>query len=1274
MHDTSKITSLPSSKQEPVEEIEYLREKLVETEAALEFKQELHQTLSGAINIGYWEWDEITKRPTYLSEELAAILGMSLASLYEQYLCEEDYFRFVHPDDLERYIDNLSVILNPNHPRGSAHTFEYRIVRPDGEVRHLLELEYGKLEEDGVVTRTFGAIQDITDRLESERALEQSEQSYSSLFSQLPLGVQEQDWSLIKEAVDKLRSEGVEDLKGYFENNPSKLKELLSSIRVTRVNSALLRIYGAISIEEYIESEEDISDWLDEQWTRLYASEIAALAGPDRINYAELTETRMDGSEFHTRLITSIVKGDEDSWKRVLTIIEDVTERKKYEKNLIEAKTLAEKSSNAKSEFLSSMSHELRTPLNAILGFSQLFEYDQGLGEQRQSNARAINDAGKHLLNLIEEILDLSRIEAGNIDLSMEAVSLESVIKDSVAWVTDMAKSRGVHIDFDLADYSGVLVKADAIRLKQIFLNLLTNAVKYNREDGEVRINGTFRGQGIFSISIADTGPGIAPDRLSELFKPFNRLGAEFSAIEGTGIGLVITKQLVDLMLGKLKIDSTPGQGSTFTVEFRAIQISKPDTDVSPVEPDSAVAIIDGLDEARPHLLIAEDNLVNQQLMGAQLELLGYSADYAENGIQALKLWKSGDYQLLLTDIRMPEMDGYELIGQIRALESNRSASPIIAVTANAMESDVRRCLDTGANDVISKPFTLEELRQVLEKWSAPQAGAEAPVAEAPQAPESTPTEVIDLSILRESAGDKVEVHRQLLKSYIDMLPGALDDIQQAFGRNNHEQLGEYAHKLKSSSGSMGATQLAGICQALETACRTGQEADVKKSVPQLQQAAGSMTAFVEAFCKDTEAETVKEISTPAEGITRSHISMLLVDDDYIMHRVTTIILNDLGIYKVFTALSGHQALEALEDMQYAIDIIICDLNMPEMDGIEFTRHLAQKNYTGALIISSGEDIRILKTVEKLAIEHELQVLGVLEKPITQAKISQLLDAHDQAINEGTLQQIEVLGVDELSHAIKHGQLETYFQPKVDVKTQQVTGVEALVRWLHPTKGIISPYIFIPMAEEHDLIFELTLAVCRKALQNAAIWRERGFELDIALNISVDALNDLDWPDAMAALVEASGLQPTSITFEVTETRLMDHLSVALDILSRLSLKRFKLSIDDFGTGYSSMEQLQRIPFSEMKIDRAFVRGASEDASARAILESNVSLARKLNMKVVAEGVETEEDWNLVTYLGCDQVQGYYLAKPMPADQLCEWLEQWRKHARLGLFAKSQHQ
>ena len=1092
-------------------------------------------------------------------------------------------------------------------------------------------------------------------------ALQESEKRYDSLFSQLPRGIQEEDYSLVKNAIDKLQAEGVKDLKQYFLNNPEFLRGLVDVIEITNVNEALLQIHQEESLQKYLEGEDDIEEWWNDNWVQFYASEFAALAGPNKMYEDERIDTRTDGSIFEASIITHIVRGSEQSWERVLTIVEDITDRKKNEVDLLGAKTMAENASQAKSEFLSSMSHELRTPLNAILGFSQLFEYDQNLGKRQQSNAREINRAGKHLLTLVDEVLDLSRIEAGKVELSMESITLVDVIGESVSWVIDMAQSRGVKIHFNPAICQGIIVRADAIRLKQVFLNLLSNAVKYNSQDGRVTIICDEDGNDRVRISINDTGPGISNHRFDDLFEPFNRLGAESSATEGTGIGLVITNKLINLMHGELKVDSVPGEGSTFTVLLKTASSKKRDSADLPVEDESRNREPVVAFSAKPNILVAEDNPVNRQLIAAQMELLSYSADYAENGAEALKLWKAGNYQLLLTDIRMPEMDGYEVISQIRALETGKTSIPIVAVTANAMESDIKRCLDTGANDVISKPFTLDELKQILEKWSVQQVTTEASAKTVPQAPGSTGNEAIDLSILKESVGDKVEVHRQLLTSYIDALPQALDDIQGAFGWRNYDQLREYAHKLKSSSASMGATRFASICHTLELASSEGREADINDSVPQLLRASESVTSFVQAFCSGTWDAEEKDLSTEDnDDIAESDLTVLLVDDDYITHRVTKLMLLDLGIHQVKTALSGESALEILNQTQCNIDVVICDLNMPEMDGVEFTRHLSRLKYPGSLILSSGEGIRTLKTVEKLAIEHELHVLGVLEKPIKPNELLLLLSILEEAQTEATLLRSRKFSEKELIQAIEGGELDTYFQPKVDVKTQQVVGVEALVRWNHPVEGVVNPYEFIPLMEELGLIFELTQVVCQKALQHAAAWRALGFNLDIAINISVDALKDLDWPDQIATQIEASGLQPATITFEVTESQLIEHIVVALDILSRLSLKKFKLSIDDFGTGYSSMEQLQRIPFSELKIDRAFVRGASEDASARAILESSVSLAKKLDMKVVAEGVETEEDWNLVTALGCDQVQGYYIARPMPADQLYQWLRKWQ--------------
>jgi EAL domain-containing protein (putative c-di-GMP-specific phosphodiesterase class I)/HPt (histidine-containing phosphotransfer) domain-containing protein/ActR/RegA family two-component response regulator len=525
----------------------------------------------------------------------------------------------------------------------------------------------------------------------------------------------------------------------------------------------------------------------------------------------------------------------------------------------------------------------------------------------------------------------------------------------------------------------------------------------------------------------------------------------------------------------------------------------------------------------------------------------------------------------------------------------------------------------------------------------------------------------IDLSVLTQSTGDNPDLHRRLLRIYHEALEGELENIQQAFAWKNSEQIAEYTHKLKSSSRSLGAMAMAQTCQQLESRATDAVWDQIEAMMPRLREHAAEASEFIEKFLGESVIESGAVVLEPEfnpqlfddnEDVTQFSIKLLLVDDDYIMHRVMTVMLNDLGISGVLNAMSGPEALDIMEQNGDGVDVVICDLNMPEMDGVEFIRHLAKRNYSGSLILTSGEDLRILKTVEKLAIEHDLHVLGVLEKPAVPAKLSELLDSLDQIRQEGTMMMVGPLPLAELKKAIAEDQLDTYFQPKIDIKSGQVVGVEALVRWNHPVKGLIKPNAFITLAEENGLIRDVTDQVLIKVLEYATKLKSMGYNLNIAINLSVDSLTDLDWPDRVSHMLENCGLEASNISFEITESRLMEHLSVALDILSRLSLKRFNLSIDDFGTGYSSMEQLQRIPFSEFKIDRAFVHGAAQEASARAILESSVLLAKKLDMKVVAEGVEDQRDWDVVAEVGCDQVQGFIVSRPLPFNHLIKWLDE----------------
>jgi EAL domain-containing protein (putative c-di-GMP-specific phosphodiesterase class I) len=332
---------------------------------------------------------------------------------------------------------------------------------------------------------------------------------------------------------------------------------------------------------------------------------------------------------------------------------------------------------------------------------------------------------------------------------------------------------------------------------------------------------------------------------------------------------------------------------------------------------------------------------------------------------------------------------------------------------------------------------------------------------------------------------------------------------------------------------------------------------------------------------------------------------------------------------------------------------------MPEMDGIEFVRHLVERRYTGSLILISGEDERMLQTAEKLVRAHKISALGHLRKPVNPEELSALLEKWTPPCMVGHQVAKKAYGADEVRAAIINGELVNYYQPKVDVASGKVVGVEALVRWRHPQDRMVFPDQFIGVAEAHGLIDDLTRAVIGEAFAQARTWQDEGLHLRVALNISMDNLATPEFADYVAAAASAAGIVPGDIVLEVTESRLMKDVSAPLEILTRLRLKRFGLSIDDFGTGHSSLSQLRDIPFNELKVDRGFVHGACSNDTLRAIYGASLSLAKQLDMKTVAEGVEDRADWDFLRSTGCDLAQGYFIAKPMPAGEISDWITTW---------------
>jgi len=392
-----------------------------------------------------------------------------------------------------------------------------------------------------------------------------------------------------------------------------------------------------------------------------------------------------------------------------------------------------------------------------------------------------------------------------------------------------------------------------------------------------------------------------------------------------------------------------------------------------------------------------------------------------------------------------------------------------------------------------------------------------------------------------------------------------------------------------------------------------------------------------------------------------SELSILLVDDEAFVLNLTKRVLNKMGIDKVETANDGEDALQFLDNTEELPQLMICDLNMPGMDGVALLRHLGERSMKMGIIFVSGEDQRILQTAEALGKSHDLYILGSIQKPIKSEPLVKLLNNFEQDITAVSMRRIEPVTEKELLAGINGDAIELVYQPKVSISEKRLMGVEALARWRHPERGMLGPGAFIPLAEELGQIDILTDAVLHKAMAQGGEWRAEGSDIGISVNYSVDSLNRLDLPEYIVSIAEEQGMDPKRVTIEVTESRLMRDINSTIEILTRLRLKGLGLSIDDFGTGHSSMEQLKRVPFTELKIDRAFVNGASDDPSTRAILESSVLLGKGLDLKLVAEGTETQDDWNLVAALGCDEVQGYFVAKPMPGDDILTWKETWEQ-------------
>ncbi len=641
-----------------------------------------HRIFNGS-GYGFWEWDLENDHVDW-SGGFWDSLGYGPECI-DQINSSKKLVHYIHPDDRDR----MHQIAVEHLRKGAPFSTCYRILAREGHYIWTQVRADSIRDENGWVRYISGVNFDVTELKETEAALRESEARQVRILQAANDGIWEwyansggfhfssRCWELL----------GYDDQDDVITRGENRLRVWRSHIypddlpKFDRALSDHIEGKGMFDIEYRV-----LSKHGDLRWIRARG----------RVDIDEAGKPfRMSGTNM------------------------DVTDVKRAEERVIQAKEAAEKANRAKSEFLSSMSHELRTPLNAILGYAQLFEYDGNLSQVQLDNMREIRKAGQHLLQLINDVLDLAKIESGKMTVSLEPVLVSRVIAECFTLIQPQADARGVRLYSTLNSLESTYVIADNVRLKQALINLLSNGVKYNTLGGELELCLSLLEPDSMRILVRDTGHGIAVERQAEMFQPFNRLHAEHSMVEGSGVGLVITKQLVEMMQGKLDFVSREGVGTEFWIDLPLslewnqdlLAAGKHRSDSQ--EP-AALQV-----ERECRILYIEDNPSNirllQQIFARYPQV---SLDVAEEAFLGIYKARSGRPDVIILDINLPGMDGYETLSVLKR-DSVTGGIPVIGLSANAMPYDIERGRSAGFYDYLTKPVDINRLITVLNELLA---------------------------------------------------------------------------------------------------------------------------------------------------------------------------------------------------------------------------------------------------------------------------------------------------------------------------------------------------------------------------------------------------------------------------------------------------------------------------------------------------------------------------------------------------------------------------
>lgn len=946
-------------------EIERRTHDVAERTLALNQSELRFRQMAENIHVVFFLFDPNSNCILYVSPAYEEIWGRSCESLYAN---QKSWADAIHPDDRalahERYKEGLS-----------AGKFEYecRIARPDNSMRWVAIRGFPVRDDAGKIIRIAGVAEDITERKQAAQELRESERRFSDLLENV-------------------------ELVSVMLNRDAQ---------ITYCNDYLLRLTGW-------QREEVIG----RNWFEFFIpSDIqhakdgfaALIAGVTEERHRESDILTRSGERRLIRWNNSVLRSRLGDVVGTASIGEDITEQKRAEMEILNlnanlerrvidrtadlerARNDANTANQAKSRFLAAMSHEIRTPMNGVIGMADMLHQTSLKGYQVEM-VDLIRESAFSLLTIIDDILDFSKIEAGRLEIEYGPMSLSGVVENACSMLDYLADKRGVELTLFLDPAIPPALLGDALRLRQVLLNLVNNAIKFSggREQlGRVSVRAILAERGaehaVVDIAVSDNGIGITEETQTRLFTAFTQEDASTTRrFGGTGLGLVISRHLVELMGGKFTLQSVPDQGATFTVrlsfaipttvpgggeapskiaglsclvvgepggfaeiivayltyekvtvarakdlaaarslihtlapgqwiwiidaprappsldalraaarihaksqhEARFVVIGRgkcrvpiaKDYDLIAVDGNvlsrgallNAVAIAAGRarveeqtyrqgkhetefnppsrEEAQQQgrlILVAEDNETNQKVILRQLALLGFACDITGNGRQALKRWQSGDYALLLSDLHMPDMDGYELAIRIRSEESSARRIPIVALTANALKGEADRCRAAGMDDYLSKPARLEELKAMLERWlPAAISGPGAVVTRNRTIP-------VDVSVLKALVGNDPEVIRDFLREFKTSATRIAKALKDASANGQPAEVGTQAHNLKSSSRAMGALTLGDLCAKMETAGKAGSTETLAALLPTFELELGAAMASLDSLLAD---------------------------------------------------------------------------------------------------------------------------------------------------------------------------------------------------------------------------------------------------------------------------------------------------------------------------------------------------------------------------------------------------------------------------------------